>query len=477
MRAMRFAVVLLLVLLPQLASGVPVKVRWVAEATLSDGTPAGASGDLGEYDISLGNEVFLLPLSAGFTARIFVAFLFNGTVPLYGNSGVALVFTSPTTAKFARFNGSTGALSYGAPGSDARVVILPRLHGDLLLGYSGSSQTPLVTTPVRIELEFPEGPPIPPCTAIDAVDDEYTVINDGSPATLPVLENEVCDDDGPIGIFAQGEDLMPDRGGSASSDGTEVLYTPAPGFVGFEEFTYSVEDAGAFGGLGTPAVDVDSARVVVDVIQDLVPEAVDDVVSTIPSMPKSIEVLANDAIGNGPVTLEIATPPSFGSAQLHYGDTRIFYTPDPDFIGEDAFEYRITDANGDESTATIVVRVFFGSGEIPIDVVPGDPGNTIDPNAWILGRFQVAILSSGEFFDAPAVIDPLSLKIGPRQATAFGYGSASDVDGDGDLDLVVQFLTHQTGLECGDIELALTGRTFLGQAVFGQSFVQTAPCP
>jgi len=36
-------------------------------------------------------------------------------------------------------------------------------------------------------------------------------------------------------------------------------YTPASGFVGFEEFSYTAQDAGSSGGTNPPSVDRDTA--------------------------------------------------------------------------------------------------------------------------------------------------------------------------------------------------------------------------
>jgi len=99
------------------------------------------------------------------------------------------------------------------------------------------------------------------CFAIDAIDDQFRVVNDGTTTCFPVLENDECGDDTPISVVTLPGDLLPDRGGSATTDGATVCYTPAAGFVGFEEFTYTAQDAGLQG--DPPAVDQDTAWVVV----------------------------------------------------------------------------------------------------------------------------------------------------------------------------------------------------------------------
>ncbi|MEM9214573.1 MAG: cadherin-like domain-containing protein, partial [Cyanobacteria bacterium P01_F01_bin.150] len=77
-----------------------------------------------------------------------------------------------------------------------------------------------------------------------------------------------------------------------------------------------------------------------------------------------INVLANDTdFGDGLDSVAIATTPSNGTVTLNNQGTLdptddVFeYTPDADFEGTDSFTYTITDADGDESTATVNIVV------------------------------------------------------------------------------------------------------------------------
>lgn len=317
---------------------------------------------------------------------------------------------------------------------------------------------------------------IPICFQIDAIDNQFAVINDGSTADFPVLNNDECDGDRPISVVTRPGDLLPDRGGVAITDGTDVIYTPASGFAGFEEFTYTARDAGLEGGDAAPSVDEDSARVVVNVLEDLFPDAVDDDVQVAQSTSVFIDVLANDSPGNEPNVLQVASNPPNGSAALQTDNT-IRYFSASNFFGEDSFEYRLTDANGDSDVATVTVGVSFLQGRVPIDIMPNDAGNNLNLRSGPGAGFDVAILSDGEFFDAPGLIDPLSLKLGPRQANIWGSARIQDVDGDGDDDLVVKFLTQQTGIACGDTSVNLSGRTFASRSINGTDSVNTFNCP
>jgi hypothetical protein len=73
--------------------------------------------------------------------------------------------------------------------------------------------------------------------------DLFTVLSDSASNTLAVLANDlVYPDTNSVRPIYQL--LAPDQGGSLATDvtGSVVLYTPAPGFVGTEHFTYLVKD-------------------------------------------------------------------------------------------------------------------------------------------------------------------------------------------------------------------------------------------
>ena len=110
---------------------------------------------------------------------------------------------------------------------------------------------------------------------------------------------------------------------------------------------------------------------------------------------------------------------------------------------------------------------------VAIDVIPGSHANPIDPQSEAV--IPVAILTA-EDFDATAV-DPLSLKFGPTGAGEDdGQAHVEDVDDDGDLDLLLHFRTQDSGIQCGDTHVLLTGKTFAGQAIEGTDSITTVGC-
>ena len=101
------------------------------------------------------------------------------------------------------------------------------------------------------------------------------------------------------------------------------------------------------------------------------PVAVDDTAATTKGATVSIDVLANDTDDDGDVlTVEAVIDPANGTAVIS-SDGAVAYTPDAEFVGEDTFDYTVTDGTATAS-ATVAVTV----GETPLAVYDPD-ANTI----------------------------------------------------------------------------------------------------
>ena len=112
---------------------------------------------------------------------------------------------------------------------------------------------------------------------------------------------------------------------------------------------------------------------------------------------------------------------------------------------------------------------------VSIDLRPDDPPPTIiAPRSE--GMLPVAILTTPTF-DATTVA-PATLRLGVTgtEAAPVRAGRA-DVDDDGDVDIQLLFAVQETGLECGDTTLILTGRTTGGQEIEGSESIETEGCP
>jgi hypothetical protein len=108
---------------------------------------------------------------------------------------------------------------------------------------------------------------------------------------------------------------------------------------------------------------------------------------------------------------------------------------------------------------------------VDIDIKPGGFPNSINPRSK--GVIPVAILTT-DTFDATTV-DGTTVRFGPDEAEPAHY-TLEDVDWDGDLDMIFHFRTQETGIECGDNEVALSGETVDGQQITGKDSIKTVGC-
>jgi serine protease len=122
--------------------------------------------------------------------------------------------------------------------------------------------------------------------------------------------------------------------------------------------------------------------------------------------------------------------------------------------------------NAQLAVAGLPVQVF------DIDVLPGNPANAVYPNKS--GDLPVAVLSSGEL-DATQV-DPATLRFGPAGATPAAPVTISNVDGQFGDDTVVKFNVGESGIQCNDTDVTLTGETYTGQLITGTDAIDASQC-
>jgi len=191
-------------------------------------------------------------------------------------------------------------------------------------------------------------------------------------------------------------------------------YTPNPGFVGTDSFTYQATDGMLPSNTATVTIVVTNAP----------PAAQADVYSvgagatfTIPAP----GVLANDIDPeSGPLTAVVATNPGKGSLTLQPNGS-FSYTSNPGFAGSDTFTYRASDGTTVSNDATVTIVVTNTAPVAQADVypitagatltVPG-PGvlaNDVDPDAGLLtaaivsntGKGSVSLNANGGFSYTP----------------------------------------------------------------------------
>ncbi len=120
-----------------------------------------------------------------------------------------------------------------------------------------------------------------------------------------------------------------------------------------------------------------------------------------------------------------------------------------------------------DTTVTLSAKLIIG-----IDIKPDDDPNSINPKSK--GVIPVAILTDPNF-DATTV-DVSTLVFGPGGAQPKHNGHIENVDGDGDDDLMLHFNTQDTGIQCGDTGMSLSGAILGGQAIEGSDSIVTVGC-
>lgn len=212
---------------------------------------------------------------------------------------------------------------------------------------NGGTATSTVTVHV---LGSPNSDPV-------AMDDTADVPED-TPTDIDVLANDSDPDGDPLVVT---EVVQPENGTvSINPDGT-LRYTPEPGFVGTDSFTYEVcDDKGA----------CDIAEVTLTVgDSNAPPEPTDDAVTTPQNKEVVIDVTGNDSDPDGdPVTATtVVGEPLNGTARIN-DDGTVSYEPEDDFVGVDWFQVSVCDDQG--ACVTSLVRVDV----TPVDEAP-TPGD------------------------------------------------------------------------------------------------------
>ena len=229
-------------------------------------------------------------------------------------------------------------------------------------------------------------------TELESGDIEFRVeVLDGAIAGLQGLFFNISDESLVNGLFASGSNIagsefmantVSDLGDGVSMNGTNtdfdagikigtsgtgqnapqaatfiLSYTPPDIASPDVSLTLDLFEAQNFGVSLSSTVDNPEGSQLVGV-SDQAPGAVSDIVNTEEDTAITADVLENDDQGEVPNTISIAPEdaPANGVATVN-PEGSMDYVPNPDFFGEDAFTYTITDADGDTSTAMVTVIV------------------------------------------------------------------------------------------------------------------------
>jgi len=186
--------------------------------------------------------------------------------------------------------------------------------------------------------------------AVAAINDPPVALNDSvvtgedAAVTILVLPN----DSDPEGDSLSVESMTQPLHGAVVSNGTSIIYTPAPDYVGPDSFSYTISDG--YGGTSTAIVSIDVLP-----INDP-PAAQDDSQTTQENAPVTILVLSNDSDPDGdPLRVESIEQPLNGS--VVNTSSELVYEPNAGYSGTDSFTYTVTDDRGGTSTARVSILV------------------------------------------------------------------------------------------------------------------------
>ncbi|MDP5171631.1 MAG: choice-of-anchor A family protein [Bacteroidia bacterium] len=184
----------------------------------------------------------------------------------------------------------------------------------------------------------------------------------GVPVTIFVLANDL-EPDGETVVLSPY--AAPDSGAVVYNLDRTVTYTPDPGIVGEDYFTYEICDGNG---------DCDMGRVRIMILDvpgvKFPPISIDDALMILVNNSGEGEVISNDyELDGDQVVLSVVSGPSHGDLLSFDTSTgEYLYQPDPNFTGTDMFTYQSTDSEG-SSTATVQIMVTGGVTTFPVEWV------------------------------------------------------------------------------------------------------------
>jgi len=190
---------------------------------------------------------------------------------------------------------------------------------------------------------------------LPVANDDYRGATYNTPRIVDVLINDTGLEDAPIKVTKTTD---PAYGTVAVNADNTITYTPNGTYLGQVQFKYTVTDSDG---------DSDDATVFINVkVKNMIPDAYDDIVTTLVNTPVQIHVLDNDSLlFEGIKGLYVHVAPRWGTAVVN-ADNTITYTPGNWFIGNDEFVYYVEDVDGDYDIATVRISVLDQQNAIPI---------------------------------------------------------------------------------------------------------------
>ena len=202
--------------------------------------------------------------------------------------------------------------------------------------------------------------PLNDAPVITAVEDQ-TIDEDGTTGALSFTVTDIDGDSVTVTAASDNASLVTDEriNLASSTEGENTIsVTPLANATGTATITITAND-------GSTSSSETFLLTVTDVNDP--PNAVDDSgITTDEDTAVEISVLANDSDAEGEtMTVTAASDPANGSVAITSLNTKVTYTPDPNFSGTDSFTYTVADTNGNFSTATVSLTV-SGLPDAPI---------------------------------------------------------------------------------------------------------------
>ena len=263
---------------------------------------------------------------------------------LANDTGLALILTSVTTPQYGTAVIQNGKILYTAPSSYAGADTFSYTETDIN-GQTASAGVAVTVAPAIV----------PPAT----IPTNATVI-EGNAVAIDVLANDTGTG---LSITAVGAVAH----GTATIQAGKLLYTAANGYVGPDDFTYTI--TGQTGLTATGSVNV--------TVTEIPPVANPDTATVVAGGSVLVNVLANDT-GTG-LTLTSVSQPANGTAAIQNG--QILYTPAAGFVGTDALSYGLTDTAGETASAALTLTVTLPAPATNLKPIVFSPALNVAENA------------------------------------------------------------------------------------------------
>jgi len=180
--------------------------------------------------------------------------------------------------------------------------------------------------------------------------------------------------------------------GTLSGTAPNLVYTPSPGYIGPDTFTFRASD-GSLSSIGTVTITV--------VPVNDAPIALSQTVSVLEDTAEPITLSYSDADGNT-ITYTVLTQPSHGV--LSGTSPNLVYTPNPNYYGTDSFTFKVNDGTKDSNIATVFINV------VPVNDAPVAVNDLVSTLEDVAVTFNVM---NGSDTDVDGPINPASIDLDP----------------------------------------------------------------